>query len=137
MAPQTLEALNNSQKFINWIRLSVSLLTRARDLLSICHYSKLKNITSYTLEKRVFIVLECPKLSRRLMMTMRSFVQKFNFKKGSDRKIICNWFEKSVWTSNVANDFAGNVEWSQSVITLRKFQKFGGIEPHGQTNTAF
>lgn len=122
MALQAHEALNSTQKYRKFIRQSFSLLTRVRKLYRISYCRKLKKIMPYSLEQRVFIVLEYHRLDRSPIMTRRSFQQKFKVKKGPDQKTIRNLFNKFERTGSVADDLTGNVGCSVSAMTPQNVQ---------------
>ena len=88
-----------SQKFRNFIRYFVSLLTRERKLHLINHYRKFKNIMSNSFEQRVFIgilyYMEYHKLDRNPTMARRSFQQKFNVKIFKNRKWLIIYLKSS------------------------------------------
>ncbi|GBL88897.1 hypothetical protein AVEN_158996-1 [Araneus ventricosus] len=63
----------------------------------------------YSIEERVFLVLEYHRLERSPMATRFSFQKRFNVPKGPNAKTICKLFAKFKWTGSVDDNRVGNV----------------------------
>lgn len=62
----------------------------------------------YSLEQRIFLVLEYHRLDHSITQTRRSFQKKFSIAKGPSRNTIISLFEKFEQTGSVNDDRAGN-----------------------------
>lgn len=71
----------------------------------------------YSLEERVFIVLEYHRLNHSPIATKRSFQVRFGVQKGPAEKTIRELFKKFQQTGSVTDDLVGNVGPKHSVVT--------------------
>lgn len=71
----------------------------------------------YSVEERVFLVLEYHRLNHSPTATRRSFQKRFQVAKGPDGKTIRELFKKFQQTGNVADAYVGNVGPTHSVVT--------------------
>ncbi|GFY36400.1 DUF4817 domain-containing protein [Trichonephila clavipes] len=71
----------------------------------------------YSIEERVFLVLEYHRLQESPTATRRSFQTRFNVLKGPDAKTIRTLFAKFQRTGSVTDDLVGNVGRKQTAVT--------------------
>ncbi|GFY16843.1 uncharacterized protein TNCV_4338441 [Trichonephila clavipes] len=74
--------------------------------------------TMYSIEERIFLVLEYHRLQESPTATRRSFQARFNVPKGPDAKTIRTLFAKFQRTGCVTDDLVGNVGRKQTAVTL-------------------
>ncbi|GBL88043.1 hypothetical protein AVEN_133702-1 [Araneus ventricosus] len=89
----------------------------------------------YSIEQRVFLVLEYHRLERSPMATRRSFQKRFNVPKGPDAKTIRKLFAKFERTDSVDDNRVGNVGPRQTVVTPENVAKVSGIVQQNPRNT--
>ncbi|GBL99132.1 hypothetical protein AVEN_64127-1 [Araneus ventricosus] len=81
----------------------------------------------YSIEKRVFLILEYHKLERSPTATRRSFQKRFNVPKGPDAKTIRKLFAKFKRTGRVDDNRVGNAGPRETVVTPENVAKVSGI----------
>ncbi|GFW12757.1 uncharacterized protein TNCV_3884671 [Trichonephila clavipes] len=81
----------------------------------------------YSIEERVFLVLEYHRLQESPTATRRSFQARFNVPKGSDGKTIRTLFAKFQRTGSVTYDLVGNVGRTQTAVTPQNVATVSGI----------
>lgn len=81
----------------------------------------------YSIEERVFLVLEFHRLQHSPTATRRSFQNRFNVPVGPDAKTIRMLFAKFERTGSVDDDRKGNVGPRQTVVTPENAAKVSGI----------
>lgn len=81
----------------------------------------------YSLEERVFIVLEYHRLNYSPTATRRSFQKRFQVAKGPDGKTIRELFKKFQQTGSVADALVGNVGRTHSVVTPENATRLSAI----------
>ncbi|GBN00934.1 hypothetical protein AVEN_150868-1 [Araneus ventricosus] len=89
----------------------------------------------YSIEQRVFLELEYPRLERTPTATRRSFPKRFNVPKGPDAKTIRKFFSKFKRTGIVDDNRAGNFGPRQTVVTPENVAKVSGIVHQNPRNT--
>ncbi|GBO21570.1 hypothetical protein AVEN_148390-1 [Araneus ventricosus] len=89
----------------------------------------------YSIEQRVFLVLEYHRLERSPTTTRRCFQKRFNVSKGPDAKTIRKLLAKFERTGSVDDNRVGNVGPRQTVITPENVAKVSGIVPQNRKNT--
>ncbi|GBO02514.1 hypothetical protein AVEN_269935-1 [Araneus ventricosus] len=89
----------------------------------------------YSIEQRVFLVLEYHKLERSLTATRRIFQKRFNVPKEPDAKTIRKIFAKFERTGSVDDNRVGNVGLRQTVVTSENVAKASGIVQQNPRNT--
>ncbi|GBN75477.1 hypothetical protein AVEN_190956-1 [Araneus ventricosus] len=88
----------------------------------------------YSIEQRVFLVLEYHRLERSPTATRRSFQKRFQ--KDPMQKPFARLFAKFERTSSVDDNRVGNVGARQTVVTPENVAKVSGIVQQNPTNTA-
>ncbi|GBL79685.1 hypothetical protein AVEN_18220-1 [Araneus ventricosus] len=78
----------------------------------------------YSIEQRVFLVLEYHRLKESPTATRRSFQARFNVPKGPDAKTIRTLFAKFQRTGSVTDDLVGNVGRQQTAVTPEMSPQF-------------
>ncbi|GBM05868.1 hypothetical protein AVEN_11801-1 [Araneus ventricosus] len=81
----------------------------------------------YSIEQRVFLVLEYRRLKESPTATRRSFQARFNVPKGPDAKTILTLFAKFQRTGSVTDDLVGNVGRQQTAVTPENVATVSGI----------
>ncbi|GFV10512.1 uncharacterized protein TNCV_4409931 [Trichonephila clavipes] len=81
----------------------------------------------YSIEERVFLVLEYHRLQESPTATRRSFQARFNVPKGPDAKTIRTLFAKFQRTGCVTDDLVGNVGRKQTAVTPQNVATVSGI----------
>ncbi|GBM35696.1 hypothetical protein AVEN_260819-1 [Araneus ventricosus] len=81
----------------------------------------------YSIEQRVFLVLEYHRLKESPTATRRSFQARFNVPKGPDAKTIRTLFAKFQRTGSVTDDLMGNVGRQQTAVTPENVATVSGI----------
>ncbi|GBL79126.1 hypothetical protein AVEN_92377-1 [Araneus ventricosus] len=81
----------------------------------------------YSIEQRVFLVLEYHRLKESPTATRRSFQARFNVPKGPDAKTIRMLFAKFQRTGSVTDDLVGNVGRQQTAVTPENVATVSGI----------
>ncbi|GBO07359.1 hypothetical protein AVEN_34532-1 [Araneus ventricosus] len=81
----------------------------------------------YSIEQRVFLVLEYHRLKESPTATRRSFQARFNVPKGPDAKTIRTLFAKFQRTGSVTDDLVGNVGRQQTAVTPENVATVSGI----------
>ncbi|GBM56267.1 hypothetical protein AVEN_151945-1 [Araneus ventricosus] len=89
----------------------------------------------YSIEQRVFLVLEYHRLERSPTATRRSFQKRFNVPKGPDAKTIRKIFSKFERTGSVDDNRVGNVGLRQAVVAPENIVKVSGIVQQNPRNT--
>ncbi|GBM00765.1 hypothetical protein AVEN_150926-1 [Araneus ventricosus] len=89
----------------------------------------------YSIEQRVFLVLEYHRLERSPMATRRSFQKRFNVPKGPDAKTIRKLFAKFERTGSVDDNRVGNVGPRQIAVTPENIAKVSGMVQQNPRNT--
>ncbi|GBM01602.1 hypothetical protein AVEN_60019-1 [Araneus ventricosus] len=89
----------------------------------------------YSIEQRVFMVLEYRRLERSNTATRLSFQKRFNVPKGPDAKTIRKLFAKFERTGSVDDNRARNVGPRQTVATSENVAKVSGIVQQNPRNT--
>ena len=81
----------------------------------------------YSIEQRVFFILELHRLEHNPTTTRRSFQNRFSVLVGSDAKTIRMLFATFERTGSVADDRKGNVGPRQTVLILENAAKVSGL----------
>lgn len=81
----------------------------------------------YSIEQRVFLVLEFHRLEHSVTATRRSFQKRFNVAKGPVAKTIRRLFAKFERTGSVADDLVGHVGSRPAVVTPENVATVSGI----------
>lgn len=81
----------------------------------------------YSIEQRVFLVLEYHRLNESPTATRRSFQARFNVPKGPDAKTIRTLFGKFQRTGSVTDDLVGNVGRKPTAVTPENVATVSGI----------
>ncbi|GFW45079.1 uncharacterized protein TNCV_4513931 [Trichonephila clavipes] len=81
----------------------------------------------YSIEERVFLVLEYHRLQESPTATRRSFQARFNVPKEPDAKTIRTRFAKFQRTGSVTDDLVGNVGRKQTAVTPQNVATVSGI----------
>ncbi|GBM12634.1 hypothetical protein AVEN_46128-1 [Araneus ventricosus] len=90
----------------------------------------------YSIEQRVFLVLEYHRLERSPTATRRSFQKRCNVvPKGPDAKTIRKLFAKLERTGSLDDNRMGNVGFRQTVVTSENVAKVSGIFQQNPRNT--
>ncbi|GBL79038.1 hypothetical protein AVEN_48989-1 [Araneus ventricosus] len=89
----------------------------------------------YSIEQRVFLVLEYHRLERSPTATRHSFQKRFNVPKGPDTKTIRRHFAKFERTGSVDDNRVGNVGLGQTVVTSENVAKVSVIVQQNPRNT--
>ncbi|GBN93228.1 hypothetical protein AVEN_265257-1 [Araneus ventricosus] len=89
----------------------------------------------YSIEQRVFLVLEYHRLERSPTATRRSFQKRFNVPKGADATTIRKLFAKFELTGSVDDNRVGNVGPRQTVATPENVAQVSGIVLQNPRNT--
>ncbi|GBN16286.1 hypothetical protein AVEN_66613-1 [Araneus ventricosus] len=89
----------------------------------------------YSIEQRVFLVLEYHRIEHSPTATRRSFQKQFNVPKGPDAKNIFKPFAKFERTGSVDYNRVGNVGPRQTVVTSENVAKVYGIVQQIPRNT--
>ncbi|GBM33404.1 hypothetical protein AVEN_187204-1 [Araneus ventricosus] len=88
----------------------------------------------YSIEQRVFLVLEYHRLERSPTVTRRSFQKPFNVPKGLDAKTISKLFAKFERTGSVDDNRVENVGPRQIEVTPENVEKVSGIVQQNPRN---
>lgn len=88
------------------------------------------NKITYSVEQRVFLLLEYHRLYSSPTSTLRSFQSQFKTAKGPDAETICELSEKSERLGSVAYGLVGNVGPSQSAVTHENVPTVSAIIQH-------
>ncbi|GFX86700.1 uncharacterized protein TNCV_1408981 [Trichonephila clavipes] len=83
--------------------------------------------TMYSIEERVFLVLEYHRLQESPTATRRSFQARFSVPKGPEAKTIRSLFAKFQRTGSVTDDLVGNVGRKQTAVTPQNVATVSGI----------